>query len=106
MFDICDGPATPRNTHFLLPLPKGTTISPEEKSYLNSLGAFDLPDNDVCSSLIRCYFRNVHQLLPVIDAQEFLANYLGPDSDNMSLLLIWSIFFASSNVCGLRAPSE
>ncbi|KAI5460766.1 fungal-specific transcription factor domain-containing protein [Mariannaea sp. PMI_226] len=97
MFDICEGPSTPRNTHYLLPLSRRTAVPPEEKSYLNSLGALDLPDKDVCSSLLRCYFRNVHQLLPIIDTQEVLANYLGPGPENMSLLLLWSIFFASSN---------
>jgi hypothetical protein len=98
MFEICEGPESTRNTHYLLPLSKRVAVPPEEEAYLHSLGSLDLPDRDVCSSLIRCYFRNVHQLLPVIDAQELLANYLGPGPENMSLLLLWSIFFASSNV--------
>ena len=98
MFDICEGPAVPRNSHYLLPLLKDAKLSQPEQEYLKSTGAFTLPDADTCNALIRCYIQNVHQLLPILDLQAFLAEYLDHGTERMSLLLLWSIFFASSNV--------
>lgn len=98
MFDICEGPVAPRNTHYLLPLSKNTRIPPEDEAYLKNLGAFNLPEKDICNALLRCYLRNVHQLLPIIDLGAFLTEYLEHGPEEMSLLLLWSVLFASSNV--------
>lgn len=98
MFDFNDGGDVRRDTHYLLPHPTSSEMSPQQEAFLKSTGAYQLPAEDICSSLLRCYFRNVHQLLPIIDAQMLLQRYHQNGCGSISLLLLWSIFFASSNV--------
>ncbi|KAL3441400.1 fungal-specific transcription factor domain-containing protein [Aspergillus insuetus] len=96
-FDFDDGTCARTSTHFLIPPATSSKLLPQETAFIQSIGAFELPNGDVCKALLRCYFRNVHQLLPIIDARALLEEYHENEYANISLLLIWSIFFASSN---------
>ena len=104
MFDLNDGTDVRRGTHYLLPHPNSSEMPPQEEAFLEKAGAYQLPAEHICNALLRCYFRNVHQLLPIIDAQTFLQEYGQNRFANTSLLLLWSIFFASSNVRHKRHP--
>ncbi|KAF9885366.1 hypothetical protein FE257_012983 [Aspergillus nanangensis] len=97
MFDLHHGTDVRRGTHYLLPQPSSSKMSPHEDAFLKQAGTFQLPAQDICISLLRCYFGNVHQLLPIIDVQAFLQQYHQQGPESISLLLLWSIFFASSN---------
>ena len=57
-----------------------------------------MPSNDLCDELICSYFRHVHPLLPVVDSQCFLEQYLKHGCQNVNLLLLWSMFLAAANV--------
>lgn len=61
-------------------------------------GVFTKLPDDVCDDLVRCYFHHVHFFLPVVDAPDFLNEYCKHGSQNISLLLLWSMFLASANV--------
>jgi hypothetical protein len=71
--------------------------------YLEAKGVFDVPSTDVCDALVRDYFHHVHALLPVIDAGNFLSQYVSRGVSSMNLLLLWSVFLAAANV-GLQSP--
>ncbi len=66
--------------------------------YLQSKGVFDLPSVEVCDSLIRAYFQNVHPLLPIIDAAHFLSQLTLKGVSSVNLLLLWSVFLTAANV--------
>lgn len=61
-------------------------------------GVFTKLPDDVCDDLVRCYFQHVHFFLPVVDASSFLNEYYKHGPQNISLLLLWSMFLASANV--------
>jgi hypothetical protein len=93
MFNWKDGTDVRRGTHYLLPHPNNSETSPQVEAFLKTTGAYQLLAEDLCQSLLPCYFRNVHQLLPIIDAQTFLQAYNQSKYAGISLLLLWSIFF-------------
>lgn len=53
---------------------------------------------DVPDEVIRCYFRHVHFLIPVLNAKEFLDEYYYNGFTNINPLLMWSMCLASANV--------
>lgn len=53
---------------------------------------------DVPDEIIRCYFRHVHFLIPVLNAKEFLDEYYYNGFANINPLLMWSMCLASANV--------
>jgi hypothetical protein len=61
-------------------------------------GAFSAPSKELCDELICCYFHHVHPLLPIVDSQGFLEQYLKHGFQNVNLLLLWSMFLAAANV--------
>lgn len=61
-------------------------------------GGFSLPAEGVCKALIRSYFYYVHPFLPIINVRNFFTKYLSGDMQKVNLLLLWSMFFAASNV--------
>jgi hypothetical protein len=85
-------------THFLVPHTKASQHPPEELAYLRARGALSMPSSDICHDLFQLYFRHVHAFLPVIDAENFLARYMQNGLQSINLLLLWSMFFAASNV--------
>lgn len=69
-------------------------------AYAEAKGCYSLPSQQVCESLIYCYFHYVHTTLPVVDVTDFLEHYHERGFQNASLLLLWSIFSVAANVCG------
>ncbi|OAP59360.1 hypothetical protein AYL99_06658 [Fonsecaea erecta] len=49
----------------------------------------------VCARLIRCFFGYVYPFMPVVNAGEFITKY-SDDPNNVSCLLLWSVFFAAA----------
>lgn len=77
---------------------KKTAHKPHELEYMRQQGVFTKLPDDVCDDLVRCYFQHVHFFLPVVDASSFLNEYYKHGPQNISLLLLWSMFLASANV--------
>jgi len=106
VFDICNPGDSQRGTHYLVPRASTKVRRPEDLAYLRIKGAFSMPSGEVCDELVRCYFHHVHQFLPIINAQSFLEQYVRHGCQNVSLLLLWSMFFAAANVGVLPSPSS
>ncbi|KAG7909768.1 hypothetical protein KL905_002417 [Ogataea polymorpha] len=70
-----------------------------EYNYLEGLGCFHIPDEQLFESYIDSYFRVLHPQLPVINKQQFLEDYLTLKNPQ-SLLLLQSVLFAGSRVYG------
>lgn len=96
--DIVDPGGSQGEHHYLVPRASKKTKKSEDLSYLRIKGAFSTPSKELCDALICTYFRHVHPLLPIIDAQSFLDQYLRHGCQNINLLLLWSMFLAASNV--------
>ncbi|KAK5700337.1 hypothetical protein LTR17_023012 [Elasticomyces elasticus] len=100
--DICQPNSTQRGSHYLVPRTSKKTKGSEDLSYLRSKGAFSLPSKELPDELICLYFRHVHPLVPIVDAQSFLHQYLEHGTQDVNLLLLWSMFFAAANNSGYQ----
>ena len=98
VYGLCHASSPQEGGHFLLPRPSTSARQPYEIDFLRRKGAFSLPSEDVCDDLVRYYFHHVHYLFPVVDAISFLNEYVKNGCQNISLLLIWSMFLAAANV--------
>ena len=97
VFDLCNGPS--QTSHYLVPrVITNRAQGPEDLAYLRLKGCFSLPSQNICEDLIRAYFLHVHPFLPIIDAGHFLAEFVKHEYQNINLLLLWSVFFAATNV--------
>lgn len=96
--DICHRSGSKGESHYLVPRASKKTKKLDDLSYLRSKGAFSAPSKDLCDELICSYFRHVHPLLPIVDSQSFLQQYLEYGYQNVNLLLLWSMFLAAANV--------
>jgi hypothetical protein len=93
IFETCNDIDISPGTHVLLGTPPR-----RDRVGIRPTGSQDLPSKEVCFQLIQCYFRHVHQLMPIIDAAEFLETFCTEGCEGINLLLLWSMFFACSNV--------
>ncbi|KIW84314.1 hypothetical protein Z517_03564 [Fonsecaea pedrosoi CBS 271.37] len=72
-------------------------IMTEDLKYLESKGAFIIPDIGLRNELLRCYVQFVHPFLPVLDLDDFLsAIEKNEPRDAVSLLLFQAAMFAST----------
>lgn len=74
------------------------SVPPEDLALLRTKGAFTLPHPTVSDDFVHCYFRYVHPFVPIIDPGRFLLQYKQQGIQHVNLLLLWSVFFAASNV--------
>jgi hypothetical protein len=86
------------STHSFVPRSPRTRKKAHDISLLESKGALTLPTKQVCDRLILVFFHHVYPFLPVVDANAFLRHYAQHGCNNMSLLLLWSMFLAAANV--------
>ena len=98
--DICKPDRKSSANHFIVPRAAATSsLSPEDLSALQARGCFSLPSEAVREGLLRSYFHHVHPMLPIIDAGKFVNEYETGGAMKINLLLLWSMFFAATNVC-------
>lgn len=76
-----------------------SSLSSEDREYLASKGVFTLPGKEACDSLIRAYFRHVHPIMPIVEADGLLGAVAAGRLGGYNILLVWSVFFAAVNVC-------
>lgn len=94
--NICSPERTlPR--HFLIPSYISTSLSDDDREYLDRKGVFTLPGNEACASLLRAYFYHVHPIMPVVEVDHFLNNFHAGRLQEQNILLVWSVFFAAVN---------
>jgi len=97
--DICKPRGMPPGNHYMVPRAAATSdMLPEDMAALQAKGCFSLPTEEVQHALLRSYFHHVHHFLPIIDATKFLMQYESGGAKNIYLLLVWSMFFAATNV--------
>jgi hypothetical protein len=96
--DICRPDRSPNCNHYLVPRATAKLYSAEDLAVLRMKGAFSLPPDEICKRLLQCYFNHVHPLLPILDVNTFLTQYIKGGQQKSNLLLLWSIFFAASSV--------
>ncbi|KAH8800627.1 fungal-specific transcription factor domain-containing protein [Xylogone sp. PMI_703] len=99
LLDVCkpNGGSSSRGSHFLVPKAVINSQQPEDLAYLWAKGAFSIPSEEVCGSLLQCYFRHVHPFLPIIDVTNFINQYDNGGPRRISALLLWSMFSVASN---------
>ena len=74
------------------------SLSDEDRMYLENKGVFTLPGKEAYDSLIRAYFRHVHPIMPIIEADHLLNTLQNGQLKDYNALLLWSIFFVAVNV--------
>ena len=84
--------------HFLIPMHVSASLPDEDRMYLENKGVFTLPGKEACDSLIRAYFRHVHPIMPIIEADHLLNTLQNGKLKDYNVLLLWSIFFVAVNV--------
>jgi hypothetical protein len=87
-----------RGKHYLIPRSTVKALSPEDLRYLKAKGVFSLPEENICESLLRCFFHHVHPNTPVVDVKSVLGYYLDGGAKKVNLLLLWSMFSVAANV--------
>ncbi|RAK71132.1 Zn(II)2Cys6 transcription factor [Aspergillus fijiensis CBS 313.89] len=92
---LAPGESLPR--HFLIPSRAATTLSAEDQNYLASKGVFNLPSSEACHCLLQAYFRHVHTIMPIIEADQILHFFHAGRLHEFNLLLVWSVFFVAVN---------
>ncbi|KAF4463140.1 cutinase transcription factor 1 beta [Fusarium albosuccineum] len=96
--DICKPNGRYRGNHFVIPRAAATNaLLPEDLAALHAKNCFSLPSAEVQHQLLRCYFHHVHHFLPILDAAAFIQQYETGGPRKVNLLLLWSIFFSSTN---------
>ncbi|KAJ5677317.1 fungal-specific transcription factor domain-containing protein [Penicillium maclennaniae] len=83
--------------HFLIPASK-TKLSDDDRDFLQRKGVYTLPKKETCDSLITAYLLHVHPIMPVIEADDLLLHYQAGKLQDYNISLLWSIFFAATNV--------
>ncbi|PYH81781.1 putative Zn(II)2Cys6 transcription factor [Aspergillus uvarum CBS 121591] len=83
--------------HFLIPSRATTSLSEEDRNYLASKGVFNLPSSEACHCLLQAYFRHVHTIMPIIEADQILHFFHAGRLHEFNLLLVWSVFFVAVN---------
>ncbi|KAL4740641.1 fungal-specific transcription factor domain-containing protein [Aspergillus similis] len=83
--------------HLFIPSRNSTSLSEEDRNYLASKGVFDLPSSDACQCLLQAYFRHVHTIMPIIEADHILHFFQAGRLQEYNLLLVWSVFFVAVN---------
>ncbi|EXJ73930.1 uncharacterized protein A1O5_02224 [Cladophialophora psammophila CBS 110553] len=103
-----DSARSTRKRHYVVRFnPKNRTASPMEEeednvltSFLQHQGCFTIPSVHACYQLFQTYFEYVHPHYPVIDREDFAAQYV--DLKNpASYLLLQSVLFMASGHCEL-----
>lgn len=84
--------------HLFIPSRDSTSLSEEDRNYLASKGVLDLPSSDACQCLLQAYFRHVHTIMPIIEADQILHFFQAGRLQEYNLLLVWSVFFVAVNV--------
>ncbi|KAL4998757.1 fungal-specific transcription factor domain-containing protein [Aspergillus recurvatus] len=83
--------------HLFIPSRNSTSLSEEDRNYLASKGVFNLPSSDACQCLLQAYFRHVHTIMPIIEADQILHFFQGGRLQEYNLILVWSVFFVAVN---------
>ncbi|KAF7556348.1 hypothetical protein G7046_g6331 [Stylonectria norvegica] len=74
-----------------------STLLPEDLAALHAKNCFTLPPERVRKQLLRCYFCHVHPFFPILEAKMLIVQYETGGPKQVNLLLLWSMFFASTN---------
>ena len=94
LFDICCPDRPFKGQHYAVPAHSYRA----KRSYRKQpVASRQMPSLDIQQELLRCFFRYVWPLLPILDLQDFLTAYI-KDATAISPLLLWSIYFAAANV--------
>lgn len=97
MLDLCR-PGRSRGNHYPVPRVHRKRYEPSDISYLRAKGVFRLPSKPLRHELIQCYFHHVHPMFPIVEASTFLQSYVTTGTSQISLLLLWSMFFVAAGV--------
>ncbi|KAL4984345.1 fungal-specific transcription factor domain-containing protein [Aspergillus falconensis] len=89
--------------HLFIPSRNSKSLSEEDRNYLASKGVFDLPSSDACQCLLQAYFRHVHTIMPIIEADQILHYFQTGRLQEYNLILVWSVFFVAVNVSHVLA---
>ena len=91
--------------NYITPIPKG--IANEDLQYLNSKGAFDIPDTETRDQLLTAYATWVHPFTPMLDLEHTLtAIFSNGEKGTLSLLIFQSMLFAASAYVALNDRQE
>ncbi|KAB8271122.1 fungal-specific transcription factor domain-containing protein [Aspergillus minisclerotigenes] len=99
--DICS-PDHSLPRHCLIPSNNQTTMTDDDREYLQKKGVFTLPKPEVCEGLLRAYFYHVHPIMPVIEVDSILNYQHHGRLGDCNFLLLWSVFFVAVNFISPR----
>ncbi|KAJ9614202.1 hypothetical protein H2200_002338 [Cladophialophora chaetospira] len=83
--------------HYLIPEPRRRQLSPEELACLKAKGAFSTETEELRTELLSLFFDYVYPILPIVEPHEFFRRYDAGGAENISPLLLQSMFLAASN---------
>lgn len=98
VLDSCSPSQQPVARHILISSEVSTSLSKQDRDYLNFKGVFTLPQKSTCDDLLRAYFHHIHPIMPIVDAKVLLKFHQTGKTSEWNLLLLWSIFFVAVNV--------
>lgn len=84
--------------HILLSPNISTSLSTQDREFLQYKGVFTMPQKNTFTELLRAYFHHIHPILPIVDVKVFFDCNQGIQTNEWNLLLLWSMFFAATNV--------
>ncbi|ETS76645.1 hypothetical protein PFICI_12032 [Pestalotiopsis fici W106-1] len=113
MLDICRPERLERN-HFVVPYTAAKSTRPEDMSYLQNNGVFDLPPENLRCELLWHYVHYIHPMVPIVDLNNLLLDCAAGGPVKTSPLLLWSMFYVSARtlplplvkVAGFRSNKE
>lgn len=86
-----------------MPFLRPPVIQDEDIQYLESRDCLRVPSKPILDEFIRLYFLYVHPMLPLVNEADFWRMYEASPEDSsgqqISLLLLQAMMFASSTVC-------
>lgn len=98
LFDQCAPDRPVKGVHYLTPTKtyRHRRPTPHRPSPQQLGLSFSLPPRAVQEEMIKCFFYYVYPGMPIIHPKEFLEGF-SKDANNVSPLMLWSIFFVAVN---------
>lgn len=98
ILDVCTQPNQTMPRHILLSPDISASLSTQDREFLQHKGVFTMPQKNTCTELLRVYFHHIHPIMPIVDVKILIDLNQSFQTNERNLLLLWSMFFAATNV--------
>ncbi|KAJ9610587.1 hypothetical protein H2200_005364 [Cladophialophora chaetospira] len=94
LFEVCSPNRTLRGSPYII-----SSSVHKRQRFKVEVGSRPRFPPSVAHQFLRCFFSYVYPILPVVNGGDLLAKY-SENPDNVSPLLLWSVFFAAASYLG------